>query len=225
MITTASYSRLQVFEQCALRAKLQYVDKIPDPMPRTAADRGTAIHLEAEHFTNGTIPDLPSTLNKFRDEFYSLKTSFLNKQVSLEGEWGFDANWQVTDYRAAWMRIKADAVVSLTPDHSVVIDFKTGRKFGNEIKHGEQLQLYALATFIRNPYVQKVTAELWYLDQDDITTLEIPRSLAINKYLKLYDRRAKQMTNASRFEPNPNIHSCKYCPYGPRGTGHCKVGV
>lgn len=224
MISAWSYTRLTDFESCPLKAKLKYFDKIPDPSPRTAADRGTAIHLEAENFVKGVGP-LTKNLDKFAEEFESLKNHYHAGKVSLEDEWGFNFNWEPTSWKTAWGRIKLDVMCKLKPHHAVVIDHKTGKKFGNEIKHGEQLQLYTLATFLRDPYIQEVTAELWYLDQDDLTRLEITRGQALTKFLKLYDRRAKIMTECTRFEPTPNAISCRWCPYKPSGTGHCKVGV
>lgn len=223
-ITTASYTRLVDFESCPLKAKLKYADKIPDPNPSTAADRGTAIHLEAENFVKGTHP-LTANLKHFSEDITSLKQRYTEGKVSLEGEWGFNKEWEVTDWRKAWFRIKADAVAAVTPTHVAVIDYKTGKKFGNEIKHGEQLQLYSLAAFLRNPYITEVTAELWYLDLDDLTSINISRQQALTKYLKNFDKRARMMTECKRFEPRPNTISCKWCPYKPTGTGHCKVGV
>jgi hypothetical protein len=38
-----SFSRLMVYEECHYRARLQWIDKIPDETPRPAADRGTDI--------------------------------------------------------------------------------------------------------------------------------------------------------------------------------------
>lgn len=223
MIKTWSYSRLLDFESCPLKAKLKYVDKIPDLKPRTAADRGTAIHLEAENYVNGTLPTLPPSLNKLAPQFYSLKEHYRQKHVSLEGEWGFNHEWKPTEYRTAWGRIKADAVCTISPTTAVVIDFKTGKKFGNEIKHGEQLELYALATFIRNPSLQTVEAELWYLDIDEITSINLTRKQSLTRSLKLFDKRAHFMTNATRFRATPNFNSCKYCPY--KDTEHCHEGV
>lgn len=219
-----SYSRLVDFESCAYKAYLKHVERVPDPSPRPAADRGTAIHLEAELFINGRGP-FTDNLKHFKKDFASLRDHYKSKRVSLEGEWGFNDKWEPCDYKTAWGRIKADAVVMLSPEHAAVIDFKTGRKFGNEIKHAEQTQLYSLATAIRNPQVQEVTAELWYLDQDDLTSSTMTRGQIINKLLKYYDTRMRRMVNATRFPANPNVISCKYCPYGPGGTGHCKVGV
>jgi len=223
-IRSWSFSRLLDFESCALKAYLKHVKRIPDPNPRTAADRGTAIHTEAELYIKGEA-DFTDNLKHFKKDFASLREHYKSGIVSLEGEWGFNEQWEPCSYRTAWGRIKADGVVTLTPEHAVVIDFKTGRKFGNEIKHAEQCQLYALAAVIRQPKVQRVTTELWYLDQDDLTSVEMTRGQVLNKLMKYYDNRMRRMTNAKRFPPNPNIMSCKYCPYGPKGTGDCKVGV
>jgi hypothetical protein len=81
---------------------------------------------------------------------HPVRDEFKAGNVSLEGEWGFDKDWIPTDWHSAWLRVKGDAVLT-RPGQAVVIDHKTGRKHGNELKHGEQVQLYAIATLIRNP--------------------------------------------------------------------------
>ena len=57
---------MTTFEQCKFRAKLQYVDKIPEPerpLPpgktEHANDRGTRIHDAAENFVNRDINLIP----------------------------------------------------------------------------------------------------------------------------------------------------------------------
>jgi CRISPR/Cas system-associated exonuclease Cas4 (RecB family) len=223
-IRSWSFSRLLDFESCAYKAFLKHVKRIPDPNPRTAADRGTGIHTEAELYVKGEA-GFTDNLKFFKKDFESLREHYKSGIVSLEGEWGFNEKWEPCSYKTAWGRIKADAVVTLAPTHGVVIDFKTGKRFGNEIKHAEQCQLYSLGHVIRDPKIERVTTELWYLDQDEIARTEMTRGQVVNKLLKYYDLRMRRMTNATRFPPNPNVISCKYCPYGPGGTGHCKVGV
>ena len=64
-----SYSRLVDFEQCKLRAKLKYIDRIPEParpLPpgktEHANDRGTRIHDAGERFVQVLEPGkLPAT--------------------------------------------------------------------------------------------------------------------------------------------------------------------
>lgn len=229
-ITSASYSRLIDFESCAYKAYLKHVDRIPDPRPSTAADRGTAVHQACEDWMRDlpSQPHQPPIASKhFKNELNSLKESFIEGKASLEGEWAFDKDWKPTEWKTGWFRLKADAVVHPTPTEAVVIDYKTGKRWGNELKHGEQLQLYSLAVFLREPEIQHVTAELWYFDQDDLASISISRKEGL-RYLRLFDNRARKMTNATTFPPNPNMFSCKYCPYKPEelgGTGHCARGV
>ncbi len=216
-----SYSKLLDFEQCKYRYKLKHVDRVPEEK-HPAADRGTAVHQMAEDFVTGKLRSLPSELLKFDDDFLALRQRMKEGHVSLEGEWGFDKDWLPTAYRTAWLRMKADAVCfNANKTEAIVIDYKTGQKFGNEIKHGEQVQLYALATAIREPTVQKLTVELWYLDKDELTTVYYPRDHAVS-FIKGFHKRAMKIETAKSFEPNPNIHTCKYCPYSAAKGGQCE---
>lgn len=220
MIKSWSYTRLTDFEKCAFYAKLKYHDRIPDPRPAPAAERGTAIHQMAEDYVKGKLDELPNELRHFENEFNTLLRS---DKIDLEQEWGFDHDWQPTSWAKAWGRVKADCVAHISPTEAVVVDYKTGKKFGNEVKHGEQLMLYALSTFIMYPELEKVTAELWYLDINDMSDLIIPKKVAMKRYLRMFDERARRMTTATEFKPNPNIYSCRYCPYGE--TGDCTAHV
>lgn len=230
-IRSTSFSRLMDYESCAFKAKLKLIDKIPEPerpLPpgktEHANDRGTRIHNECEAFVRG-LGEFPAEAKHFSDELKSLQRRFKSGSVGLEGEWGFDKQWQPIDWKMAWLRVKLDANVHLTKEHAVVVDYKSGKKFGNEIKHGEQLQMYALSTFIKYPTIEHVTAELWYFDVNDLTSIDIVRPMAM-RWLKPFDKRFRRMTEDTEFKPNPNIHSCKYCPYHPaRGTGDCPFGV
>lgn len=223
-IETVSISKLHVYESCALRAKLAWVDKIPDVQPRKAADRGTEIHTKSEDYVQGSIAKLPKELTAFAPEFTALKEMYKEGKVSLEGEWGFDDSWKPTKYSSAWLRIKADAVAFVKPEHAVIIDYKTGKRFGNEIKHAEQTQLYSIGTMIKYQEVRRVDAELWYLDQDELAHLSI-KPIMLNRYIQIFDKRFKTMSNDTEFKPNPNIVSCKYCPYHPSRQNVCPYGV
>jgi len=224
--TSWSYSKLLDFEQCKLRYKLKHIDRVPEEKS-PAADRGTAIHGMAEDFILGNTKSLPTELLKFSDDFSALRNRYSNGLVSVEGEWGFDKDWQPTVYKTAWLRMKADAVAfNKERTEAIVIDFKTGRKFGNEIKHGNQVQLYALASAILNPTVQKFILELWYLDKDELTTNTYTRKQAMS-FVKQFDKRAKKIDAAHKssvFEPNPNQVSCQWCAYGPQKGNQCPHG-
>lgn len=233
-IISWSFSKLQDFEKCKFLTKLKHLDRIPEPerpLPEGktehANDRGTRIHTSCEEFINGTNDDLTPEADKhFGPQLDLLRAMHADGLVSLEGEWGMNRDWEPTDWKTAWLCLKLDAMVMHDERTATVIDFKTGRKFGNEVKHGEQLALYQLVTFLRYPKLETVHAELWYLDQgtDNVTSLTFKRPVGL-KYRSNFDRRGHKLTTCTEWPANPNIHSCKWCQYGPWNGGQCQVGV
>lgn len=222
-IPSWSISRLQVFEQCPYRAKLAWLDKVPDNTPRPAADRGTQIHTEAEEYVNGK-GGFTHNLKHFKDDFAALKQHYDKGRVICEEEWAFDSDWRIAEWRKGWLRLKCDAVCHLDDNHLVVIDYKSGKRFGNELKHAVQLQLYALCALIRYPEVERVTCELWYVDHNELASFTMKRS-QLAKYLKYFDAKGQKFTSETVFKPNPNVISCQWCPYHPSKQGDCVHGV
>jgi len=225
-----SFSSLSDFGRCPYYTYLKRVQKIPEPerpLPpgklEHANDRGSRIHDSAELFVRGKAKFAPE-LRSFETEFLSLQSSFKAGKVSLEGEWGMSKDWEPADYKSAWLRLKLDALYFISDTEAVAIDYKTGRKFGNEVKHGQQLNLYQLVSFLRYPLLETLHTELWYLDQDEITSLTYRRSQGL-RFRGNWDMRALTMVNTVDFRPKPNVWNCKYCMYGPKGSGLCTVGV
>ena len=61
--------------------------------------------------------------------------------------------WEPTGWISpdTWARVKLDALVSETDTSARVIDYKTGKQFGNEIAHSQQALIYAIGTFFMYP--------------------------------------------------------------------------
>lgn len=231
-IKAASYTRLSTFESCKFRAKLAYIDKIPEPerpLPPGKTEhanvRGSRLHDAAELYVKGGTELIPE-LMKFETEFKKLRELHKAGSVSTEGEWSFRKDWTPVPWMSAdvWIRVKLDAIVFLSAEHAVVIDYKSGKRYGNEIKHGEQCQLYQLASFIRYPKIQKITTELFYLDLDELVSQTYTRSQGL-RFLKGFEDRIEKLTTEEDFPPNPSQYGCRWCAYGPKGTGHCSVGI
>jgi len=236
MINSWSHSRVVDFEKCKQMAFLKYDQRIPElprPLPpgktEHANDRGTRVHDTAERYVRGDVADYPKEGRSFAVELESMRKLYALGKVSLEGEWGFDREWEPAEWKTAWLRLKLDALVFLSDHEAVAIDYKTGRKKGNEIKHGEQLMLYQLATFLRYPQLDVVHTELWYLDQDELTRTTFTRAQGL-RFRASWDKRGTAITSCMEFPANPNKWSCQYCPYGApengfaSGTGHCLAG-
>lgn len=234
-IKAGSHTRLSDFESCALKAKIKYIDKVKEPekpLPpgktEHANDRGTRIHDAAERFIKGGVELIPE-LQRFEREFHKAREMHKNGLASTEGDWGYNKDWEPVAWNSAdvYIRIKCDLVIHRSPSDIVVVDYKSGKRFGNEIKHGEQMQLYVLGTIFRYPKAKTITTELWYLDLDELTSMTYTRDQGM-RFVTNYDRRLSRMMAETEFKPNPNPHSCKWCPWKPvhlGGNGMCKVGV
>jgi hypothetical protein len=223
-IRSWSYSRLLDFEACPHKAFLKIVQRIPDPSG-AAADRGTAVHLAAELFVKGE-GDFTAELKHFKPELEALRREYKAGKVSLEGEWATNQDWSAVDWkgRDAWCRMKLDGFVWRTKTQGLVIDYKTGKLFGNEVKHAEQGQLYAVGAFMRYPQLEVADVEFWYFDKDDLTHVSYTRKQA-TQFAMHFHKRGEKMTSAVNFPPRPNMFSCKWCPYSPRAGEQCKAGV
>lgn len=229
-IRQVSFSRLQNFEKCRYLAKLMYIDKVPEPerpLPpgRTehANDRGSRIHDAAEMYVRGGVELIPELL-RFKDEFNALRNSFERGQVQLEGEWAVNTEWEPVAWGSsdAWCRMKLDAMeLHEDGEYARVIDYKTGKRRGNEIKHTEQGQIYQLATFLRYPDLQDITVEFWYTDLGETDIKHYSRVQGI-QYFDKYNDRLLAISTCTDFKPNPNAFSCRWCPYNGNA---CDYGV
>jgi hypothetical protein len=229
MLSSWSHSKLVEFDKCKRRTFLLHVQRVPEPerpLPpgksEHANERGSRVHDAAERFVRGLLKDLIPELRPFEQEFLRLRELFRQGLVSVEGNWGYDREWNPTDWRTAWHRSKLDAIVFPDKYRAIAIDYKTGKRFGNEVKHGEQLQLYALDTVMRYPEIEEVTTELWYPDVDELASQTYTREQCL-KFRKSFQRRGDEITSCTDWPPNPNIFVCRYCDYG--SIGQCNVSA
>lgn len=220
-----SYSALKVFEECPYRAYIQRVKKVPEPSS-PAADRGSAIHQEAEDYVNATLGEFPENLKKFKNEFEELRRLFEEAKVELEGEWGFTKDWEPCGWMEGrtWARIKLDALVNESETSARVIDYKTGKRYGNEITHSQQALLYAIATFLRYPNLEFVQTELWYLDKGETAKQTYTRKEAM-AFFPGFNARAIKMTTETEFNPTPSKSACRWCSYKNGDDPQCQWGV
>jgi hypothetical protein len=211
-----------VFESCPYQYYLRWIEGYPEG-PKPAADRGTRIHEMAEEYVKGKVK-LPKELDHFEAEFTALRQRYSLGDVVCEEEWGFDREWQPCDYKKAWLRLKCDVVCRMSPSHVLIVDNKTGMRFGNEIKHAQQLQLYAVCALLRYPKATRTTNELWYVDKNELASFQLQRS-KLGWYLSQFDKRGRALTECKEFRANPNPLSCKYCTWAPHREGGCPNGM
>ena len=225
LIPAWSHSTLKTFESCAYRSYIAKVKRIQEDFG-PAAKRGSAIHKLAEDYVRGQLPEFPSDLKKFKSKYEELRKLFTATKVEVEGDWGFTIDWEPCAWMApdVWARIKLDAIVHETDTSALVIDYKTGKMFGNEISHSQQALTYAIGSFFRYPKLEHVQTELWYLDHGETTLQAYTRDQAMVFMPKLLER-AIEMTTATTFPPNPSTYNCRWCSYKQGEDPHCQHGM
>jgi hypothetical protein len=232
MATSWSFSKLGDFTKCKKYFWLKHEQKIPEPerplkpgQLEHANDRGSRIHDNLEGYVRGNHDALCTEAERyFGIHADLLRVMYADGLVELEGEWGMDKGWEITGWNEAWLRLKLDVLVHTGTDGAIVIDYKSGRKFGNEVKHAQQLQLYALVTALRYPMLETITAELWYIDIGETTSQTFTRTQAL-RFKKGFDINGSALVNCDAWPSNPNKFSCQWCLYGPHHSGHCPEGV
>ena len=218
-----SISTLFKFEQCPHQVFLEKVQKVPVETKNEAADRGVKVHAKAEAFVRGELGELPKDLQKFTSSFMQLREQFEEGLVEVEGDWAYDVDWQPVAWvhPTVWARQKLDAFIRESETSAIIVDYKTGKKFGNEMKHKTQGISYAIGAFFRFPELDFIRVEFWYLDEGSTLVGTYTRAQAMALLPKL-EERATKLTSCVNFPPKPNKHNCKFCPFITNG---CEWGV
>ena len=229
-----SFSSLKAFENCPWQIKLSKVDKLPQKSGQ-AAERGSFIHDQCEQWVRGGIEKLPhdnkTKFDQLQSDFDLLKAYYDEGKVQMEENWGIRTDWSPCDWDAGdelWGRGKLDAFILEDEKSCRIIDYKTGRRFGNEYKHMDQGLSYALHAMHRYPELDVFQVEFWYID-DGTKMVKVFKRAQLQILLPRYHDRAVEMTTTTSFIPNANKNSCRFCPYGsnrnkkgePYGTGVC----
>ena len=225
LIRAWSHSTLKTYETCPYRIYISKVKRVSEDFG-PAAKRGTEIHEQAELYVKAELKEFPSTLIKFKEQFESLRSLYEETKVELEGDWGFTIDWEPCAWMdpKVWARVKLDAIVHEDKTSARVIDYKTGKKWGNEIAHSQQAITYAIATFFRYPALESINTEFWYLDHGETMEQTYTRDQAMMFMPKLQDR-AIDMTTAVKFPPTPSQYNCKWCSYKKGDNPICEWGV
>lgn len=215
-----SYSVLERYARCPYAVKLKTIDRIKEPalplppgVTEHANDRGTNIHNAIEAFVAGQTDIIPAAAATFEANIRQLRKLYELGFVQQEQEWGIDKDWQATSWQTAWGRMKLDALV-LEPgtQTALVIDHKTGKYFGNEVKHAEQGALYQAAVFARYPDIKVVITEFWYLDHSIILTNRYVRG-TVGLTIDRFNRKVAMINMDTAMRAKPDKFSCKYCGY------------
>jgi len=208
MITAWSPSRLSTFEQCPKKAYFEYVRKLKSPSGAAAVE-GSRIHELAAQYLTGALPELPSELNVFADEFRALRSS--GRELHCEQQHAFTSAMKSTGWfdKDVWLRVVFDVLYS-DGKTLVIIDHKTGKVRDKDLA---QLELYAHTGFVLHPTVEEVVTRLWYLK--DSIGIEYEVIYKREEMPRLWDswvERAAVMLTETQF-PARTSPLCRWCHF------------
>lgn len=229
-LTSWSFSRWSVYNQCPAKAKYKFIDKLQEP-GSPAMDRGSSIHKEAENYVLGSGKLVPENLVKHKEFFVEMRDRRSRKPdfVEVETTWAYTKDWGMTawnDWTGCRLRVKVDLAVRAEedPEMLAVVDIKTGRYSPD--KHQEyklQLELYALGALLKYPEVREVRPSLLYTDEGrHFAPPEIRSSQKdLTRLKKSWEKRVEPMLSDTLFNPRPGNH-CRWCHYRNSNGGPCR---
>lgn len=224
LVTSWSFSAIKQRQRCAFMYYLRRIQREPGPPedPDAPNVRGSRIHKSAEDYIKGEVDILNADLCRYRDHFKILRTEFHKGHVTVEQPWYFDENWEQATAENYVGIVICDAVV-YNPARPImrVIDFKTGKRYGNEITHTQQVQLYAIAAFMLHPEVEFIETELWYIDHPDKRITRIISREQLPTLMKFWQMEIDKHLSCISFPATPTKGKCKWCDYGWAKTNVC----
>ncbi len=224
-----SWSMLMIYRKCPFWARLKYIDRRPEPKREDddRRDRGIALHKNMQDFIVEKEPPLLDViLTPFDGLLLDVREAKQQglAEVSVEEPMYFDQNWRPQKERDGyWFMIIPDLHVR-TPELNLTVDGKSGKKHGNEVSHFGQIEFYCTCAWIHHPEHDLYNGELWYFDKKDVWPISFTVTQLEKARAKL-DAEVQRMFADKIHQPRPSKMTCKYCPYNPRGTGDCPVGV
>ena len=202
-----SYSKYADFQKCRRRAKALHIDKIERGGDTTALDRGIAIHDAAERYLLQEADDELLT-PWFKEQINSIKN-----YPAIESEQLWGCNWEFKPSRGPiWSKLDALCFMDEEKTEALVVDYKTGKKYGNEVAHHQQGQLYALVAFLRYPSIERIDVEFWYVDHDIRTEpATYLRDRDVPRLQVKWRQKFMEMDLEDEYPEEPGWW-CKWCP-------------
>ena len=210
-----SFSRWKCYDTCPRKAQYIYIDGMREPT-NAKMQRGTDIHLLAQNYVEKKLTKPPSELKHFAKQFQELRKI---NGVQCELEWGFNRKWEPCGWSESqtWARIKTDTLAPVSFDELKIIDYKTGQIYDDNVK---QTGLYALAGFLMFPMVERITTQLWYLDQAATIEHKFVRD-ELPDIVNCWEERLRPMFNDRQFPAKPNPF-CRNCFFRKENQGPCE---
>lgn len=213
---THGWSKLSVYEDCALQFALTYIEKRPQ-RSNPAFTKGERVHTALDRFLKGAAI-LPKEALPMSADLRVLKKAKAQgeKKITLDHDWNYRGSaYAEGDY----IRGGIDALKIDKDKSADVIDFKTGRSKAKP----DQPRFYALLTFIAMPEIQLIRPGLWYVEQNLKEPVK-PISRDMLEPMKIeFRQRIERIEKERNWRPSMGPQ-CNWCQYAKSKGGPCRFG-
>lgn len=218
-----SYSAINLYGRCPSAWMYQYIDKLPNKVGK-AAERGTRIHLAAERYLKGEIAllDLPVEYRAFHKQLAEAKGlgATPEKAFLVDDRWGPLTPDAEDNHPDAWIKAFID-MIYLKDGECHIVDFKTGKFYGN---HSAQIEFYMLLAACYFPDIKVFHGCAWYLDEGSVGHAVTHKRSWLDMMRPTWTTQIMRIEKSERqkvFLPTPGPNSCTICSYGKSKGGPC----
>ena len=217
-ISRWSPTLLKTWEACPKQALYRH-KRVKTDIPKSeAAERGIRTHAKIEEIWEGKADWSDLEIKSDPEQWRTLQEGFngpgmvrhCELRLSCTSEWE-RTGWKSPD---AWLVGIADLVVIdlERPLEVVVADFKTGRRWGNEMAHMTQVMTYASMMLTDMPHVQDWVLQIWYLDDGSLLDRTLSTE-AVEAFRRNLTAKGMELTSAYAFPANPTKQKCRWCDW------------
>ena len=227
-----SFSKINTYEQCALKFKFLYIDKLGTYVPNLAMERGSYIHTLLENDTKSKPTSFkfkiatPEQQSECIDIFIKFKQSELGQrylEVPAQAEVEFGMKF-VDGVLTPCSYYDKEALFRGKIDHSILegetihlIDWKTGKVSG--FPAPLQLVMYAVWAFAMYPNVNFIRTAFVYVEHENQEKVYEFRREHLDALKKKVIEKIVNMEKEEKFRKSES-RLCDYCDF--RAAGLCE---
>jgi len=231
-----SFSQLEIYKNCPLQYKYQYVLKIPTT-PTAAESFGVTIHQTLQQFyqayQNDSVVDFNLLIEIYKKNWVPVGYSSLahERRMKKEGErilkdfisnfhppkgkiLALEKMFKIKIDKDLFLNGKIDRIDEIDDKKIEVIDYKTGKiPKERELKKNLQLSIYALAATDRgilNKKLNQVVLTFYFLNEGKKISFQKDEE-EIEKVKEVIKNLVSEIKQ-EKFEPNVGVW-CDFCPF------------
>lgn len=205
-----SYSKLSTYNQCPLKYKYSYIDKIKTNTPLCFI-KGRKIHKEFELLNESNITNASNIVKNFLNSNIGnkLKNILLKNKTKREFKFGLDTDFKNCKYN---LKCYYGGIIDLIyiDDLLTLVDYKTGNY--KELKYQDFYQLMSYSLFFfNNKNIDQIKLKYIYVEHNLENSLIIKRDSI--EFIKNWIKNTiNKIENDTQFLKN-KTKLCNYCQY------------